>query len=240
MKFYLQWYDRLPSTNLFLKELFELDSQLLNGTVVAAREQTQGKGRRGRDWLSGADENLTFSILLRGTYEPQKLPSAAMAAAIAAAELLETEGIGANLKWPNDVLVNGRKICGILSEGVSGGIIVGIGLNVNMKSDGHIDQPATSMLIETGERRNIDRLLEKLLPMLSARLDEWAQGGFSRVRKKWEEKVPTIGKMILVRDGDCLRQGILHGFGENGELLLQDETGTVTPVWAGDISVRGI
>jgi len=164
------------------------------------------------------------------------LPAAAMAAAISVVELLAAENVSAVLKWPNDVLVNGEKICGILSEGVPGGMIVGIGLNVNMQHADHIGQPATSMLIESGERRNIDELLEKLLPILSARLDEWAEGGFSKVRKKWEENVPTIGRMVSVRDGDTVREGLLAGFGDDGELLLQDESGTVSPVWAGDVS----
>ena len=235
MNFYLQWYDRLPSTNVFLKELFELDSQLVSGTVVAAREQTQGRGRRGREWLAGANENLTFSFLLRGNCEPRKLPAASMAAAIAVAELLEAEGIRADLKWPNDVLVNGKKICGILSEGVPGGIIVGVGLNVNMQSAGHIDQPATSTLIETGARRSVDELLAKLLPILSARLDEWAQGGFPSLRAKWSAKTPAPGTAVSVRDGDVVREGLLAGFGDDGELLLQDISGTVAPIWAGDV-----
>ena len=237
MNFYFQWINRLPSTNTFLKERLELEPQLPSGTVVATREQTQGKGRRGRDWLSAANENLTFSFLLRGEYAPRTLPAAAMAAAISVAELLAVEKIDADLKWPNDVLVNGKKICGILSEGVRDGIIVGIGLNVNMQRADHIDQPATSILIETGARQNIDDLLEKLLPILSARLDEWAQGGFPKVRKKWEAHVPTIGKMVFVRDGDAVREGLLAGFGENGELLLQDKTGTISPIWAGDVNV---
>lgn len=237
MKFSIKWTDRLPSTNTFLKEWLELDSQLPSGTVVATREQTQGKGRRGRVWISAANENLTFSIFVRGAAEPQKLPAAAMAAAVSIAELLEKQGVNADLKWPNDVLVGGKKICGILSEGASGGIIVGIGLNVNMTSADHIDQPATSLLMETGERRNIDDLLASLLPILSTRLDEWAEGGFSKVRKNWEEKVPTIGKLVSVRDGAAVREGLLAGFGENGELLLQDVTGTISPVWAGDVSV---
>jgi BirA family biotin operon repressor/biotin-[acetyl-CoA-carboxylase] ligase len=237
MNFHLHWYDRLPSTNTFLKDRLVLESQTPSGTVVATREQTQGRGRRGREWVSSANENLTFSFLLRGEYDPRSLPAAAMAAAIAVAEFLKEEGIQADLKWPNDVLAGGRKICGILSEGVAGGIIVGVGLNVNMQAADHIDQPATSMLIESGERRNIDDVLETLLPILSARLDEWIQGGFSSLRKRWEAKVPTLGKPVSVRDGDCHRQGILAGFGENGELLLQDAAGTVSPVWAGDVSV---
>lgn len=236
MKFQVQWYDRLPSTNVFLKEMLEINPQILSGTVVAARDQTQGKGRRGREWLAAANENLTFSFLLRGNYELKKLPAASMAAAIAVAELLAGLNIAADLKWPNDVLVGGKKICGILSEGVSDGIIVGVGLNVNMQSAGHIDQPATSILMETGERRSVDDLLASLLPVLAARLDEWAQGGFPGLRARWEANVPTIGKPVSVRDGDSFREGLLAGFGDDGELLLQDISGTVSPVWAGDVS----
>ncbi|MCC7300091.1 MAG: biotin--[acetyl-CoA-carboxylase] ligase [Verrucomicrobia bacterium] len=237
MKFSIQWYERLPSTNTFLKELAGLNKQLPSGTVVAAREQTQGRGRREREWLSSTGENLTFSILLRGKYALRQLPSASMAAAVAVAELLDGEGIKPNLKWPNDVLVNGKKICGILADGVSGGVIIGIGLNVNMRSADHIDQPATSVLIETGARRDVTQLLEKMLQHLSVRLDDWAEGGFSKVRKNWESKIPNLGKTITVRDGDIFRKGTLEGFGPDGELLLRAADGIVSAVWAGDVSV---
>jgi len=190
-----------------------------------------------RVWLAGANENLTFSLLLCDDVDAHKLPSSSMAVAIAVAEMLQKEGIPASLKWPNDVLVNGRKICGILAERISQGLIVGIGLNINMDCAKHIDQPATSILMETGKRRDVDELLEKLLKHLSVRLDEWMQGGFSKVRKNWEAKVPNIGKTVTVRDGDAFRSGILAGFGEDGELLLQDENGEIKSVWAGDLSV---
>lgn len=237
MEFYPQWYERLPSTNTFLKECLELEPELPGGTVAAAREQTQGRGRRGRPWESGTGENLTFSVLLRGSFDPRSLPAAAMAAAVAVAELLQAENVPATLKWPNDVLVDGKKICGILSERVPGGVIIGIGLNVNMQTADHIDQPATSMRMVTGERCDIDLLFEKLLSRLSEILDGWEHGGFSRVRKKWETNVPTLGKPVSVRDGDSLREGLLAGFGEFGELLLQDRNGTVDSVWAGDVTL---
>lgn len=237
MKFTVQWIDRLPSSNTFLKELAGLKGQLPSGTVVAAREQTQGRGRMEREWLSGANENLTFSLLLLSdAIEAHQWPSATMAAAVAAAEMLEEAGIRASLKWPNDVLVNGKKICGILAERVPQGLIIGIGLNVNMQSADHIDQPATSVLMETGKRANVDELLEKLLKHLSVRLDEWVDGGFSKVRKRWAEKVPSIGKSVTVRDNNALRTGVLAGFGENGELLLLEADGVTRPVWAGDVS----
>ena len=236
MKFYLQWYARLPSTNTFLKERLAVESNLPSGTVVAAREQTQGRGRLDREWFSSVGANLTFSILLRGKFNPRQLPSASMAAAVAVAELLETEGLKPSLKWPNDVLVNGKKICGILSEGIADGVIIGIGLNVNMQNAEHIDQPATSVLIETGKRRDIDELLGKLLKRLSVRLDEWAAGGFSKVRKNWEAKAQNIGETVAVRDGGTAHKGVLAGFGPDGELLLRADDGTVLSIWAGDLS----
>ena len=237
MKFYPQWYARLPSTNTFLKERLAVESNLPSGTVIAAREQTQGRGRLDREWFSSVGANLTFSILLRGKFAPRQLPSASMAAAVAVAELLEAEGLNPSLKWPNDVLVNGKKICGILSEGITGGVIIGIGLNVNMQNTEYIDQPATSVLIATGKRRDVDELLGKLLKHLSVRLDEWAQGGFSKVRKNWESKIPNVGKPVTVRDGNAVRTGVLAGFGNDGELLLRDKTGTVSSIWAGDVIV---
>jgi len=236
MKFYLQWYARLPSTNIFLRERLNVEPDLPSGTVAAAREQTQGRGRRGREWLSASGENLTFSLLLRGKYRPRNLPSASMAAAVAVAELLETEGLNPSLKWPNDVLVNGKKICGILSEGIAGGVIIGIGLNVNMQRADHIDQPATSVLLETGRRRDTDELLEKLLKYLSVRLDEWAQDGFAGVRGNWEAKIPNIGRSVTVRDGGLFRSGLLTGFGDDGELLLRNDSGEISSIWAGDVS----
>jgi BirA family biotin operon repressor/biotin-[acetyl-CoA-carboxylase] ligase len=236
MKFYLQWYARLPSTNTFLKERLAVEGNLPSGKVIAAREQTQGRGRREREWLSSTGENLTFSILLRGSYDRRKLPSASMAAAMAVAEQLEAEGLKPVLKWPNDVLVNDKKICGILSEGIADGVIVGIGLNVNMQNAEHIDQPATSVLIETGKRRDIDELLRKLLKHLSVRLDEWAEGGFSAIRKSWEAKVRNIGEAVTVRDGDAVQTGVLAGFGPDGELLLRSADGKVLSIWAGDLS----
>lgn len=236
MKFYLQWYARLPSTNTFLKERLNVEPDMLSGTVAAAREQTQGRGRRGREWLSAPGENLTFSVLLRGKYRPRDLPSASMAAAVAVAELLTAEGLNPALKWPNDVLVNGKKICGILSEGIAGGVIIGIGLNVNMQCADCIDQPATSVLLETGRRRDTDELLDRLLKYLSARLDDWAQGGFFKVRRSWEAKIPNIGRSVTVRDGGLFRSGVLAGFGDDGELLLRDERGVIHTIWAGDVS----
>jgi biotin-(acetyl-CoA carboxylase) ligase len=105
-----------------------------------------------------------------------------------------------------------------------------------MQNADHIDQPATSILMESGKRRDVDKLLDKLLKHLSVRLDEWAAGGFFAIRKNWEARIPNIGKSVTVRDGTAVRVGILAGFGPDGELLLRDKTGAVNAIWAGDVS----
>ena len=237
MRYIICRENELPSTNTALRQRATEDPALPSGTVLVARVQTQGRGRRSRCWISKAGENLTFSLLLRGAIEPRRLPSASMAAAAAVAGLLEDEGLTPVLKWPNDVLVNGKKICGILSEGISGGVIVGIGLNVNMQSAEGIDQPATSLWMETGARRDPDRLLETLLGHLSVRLEAWGQGGFAALRADWERLGAGRGRPVKVLDGDSVKTGRFEGYGPDGELLLRDGSGAVRPVWAGDLSV---
>jgi BirA family biotin operon repressor/biotin-[acetyl-CoA-carboxylase] ligase len=236
LQFNIIWHDRLSSTNTTLGELAEKTPNLPSGTVIAAREQTRGRGRLDRVWVSGKDENLTFSLYLRTDAAPHRLPSAAMAAAVAVADFLENEGIQAALKWPNDVLVKGKKICGILAESVSGGVMIGIGLNVNMETTAHIDQPATSMRLESGKPYDREPLLPDLLKMLLPHLTAWENRGFSGIRESWEARASNLGKTIRLRDGETYREGVLAGFGEDGELLLQTPESTLLPIWSGELT----
>ena len=161
-----------------------------------------------------------------------------MAAALAVNDLLQNSGIDSSPKWPNDILVGNRKICGILSEYVSScGIIVGIGLNVNMTREEaeRIDRPATSIFIETGRPADIFQTLEKLFQPLEKRIQQWEAGGFNAIREEWICKAGPIGKPLRVHDGDTVKSGILAGFGNYGELLLKTNSGVET-VWAGDVT----
>jgi BirA family biotin operon repressor/biotin-[acetyl-CoA-carboxylase] ligase len=236
LPFNIIWHDRLSSTNTTLQELAERTPDLPSGTVIAAREQTGGRGRLDRIWISGKNEDLTFSLFLRAGPDLHRLPSVSMAAAVAVADFLENGGIHASLKWPNDVLVNGKKICGILSEAVSGGVIIGIGLNVNMDTTGHIDQPATSMRLESGKHYDREPLLQGLLEKLVPHLAAWENHGFPGIRKSWETRVTNLGKPIRLRDGNHERNGVLAGFGEDGELLLQTDESTCIPIWSGELT----
>ncbi len=238
MDFHIEWFDRLASTNALMRERFCQGTNLQSGLIVAAREQTAGRGRQDRKWLSAPNQNLCFSLFVQTGAELAAVPSLTMAAALAVNDLLRSIGILSAPKWPNDVLVGGKKICGILSERAEpAGIIVGIGLNVNMSSEEveAIDRPATSMLIETGKSHDIFQTLEALFQPLEYWIGEWEAGGFPNLRKTWTEQAGPVGKPLTVRDGDLKKSGTLAGFGDHGELLLKTKNGIET-IWSGDVS----
>lgn len=250
MNFQVEWYDRLASTNLEMRDRFFKDQGLCEGLVIAVHEQTAGRGRLDRKWISSAGKNLCFSLFIETDGALETVPSLTMAAALAVDDLLRSMGILSAPKWPNDVQVNGKKICGILSERVERdartaipasaarqGILIGIGLNVNMTTEdaGLIDRPATSILMETQRAGNINHILESLFEPLSYWISEWKKGGFSMLREPWTRKAGPIGRPLTVHDGDQRKSGSLAGFGDHGELLLQTANGIET-IWSGDVS----
>ncbi len=238
MDFQVEWFDKIASTNAAMRDAFRRGEKIESGRIIAAREQTDGRGRQDRKWLSAPDTNLCFSLFVQTGAELASVPSLTLAAALATTEMLNAQGIAAAPKWPNDVLVDGKKICGILSERVEPeGIIVGIGLNVNMSSEEAeaIGRPATSMLIETGTASDLSKTLDALLDLLDYWIGEWEQGGFSALREPWVLRAGPIGKPLTVRDGDIKKSGTLAGFGDHGELLLKTKNGIET-IWSGDVS----
>ena len=151
------------------------------GAVVAADEQTEGRGRLGRRWLAPAGTSLLVSVLLRPDVEPARLPELSLVAGRACAEAItEVAGLETKVKFPNDVLVQGRKAAGILAEASEGRVVLGVGVNVSQEAGqlpAEARTPATSLLLETG--REIDRaeLLVALLERLERRYDEWLGAG---------------------------------------------------------------
>ena len=166
-----------------------------------------------------------------------------MAAALGVADCLEEHGLTAQTKWPNDVIVGRRKIAGILPEpapgrGPPGLVVVGVGLNLGMtRAEAEaIDQPATSVLVETGSAPSPREVLPLLLRRLSPWLEAWGRGGFAALRGGWEAGCAGLGERVTVVDGGQRLSGMLAGFGEDGQLLL-DEGGSVREVWAGSLSL---
>lgn len=239
-----EWHDELPSTNAALAAALARNPALPSGTTIAARRQTAGRGRFDRRWVSAPGRDLACSFLVRF---PPHCPSPAalpMATALGVCRLIEVCGTQPRLKWPNDVLIGGRKACGILAEfhdlGVGGhAAVVGVGLNVNMSAEETktIDRPATSLLIETGQTWDVEDLLRLLQRKLSSPLDHWARAGFAGIRQEWELRCDDRGRTVTVSGLHDLT-GTVTGCGEDGELLLRDAQGTTHAVWSGDVTLR--
>jgi BirA family biotin operon repressor/biotin-[acetyl-CoA-carboxylase] ligase len=149
------------------------------GTVVAADVQTAGRGRLGRRWEAPAGTSLLFSTALVPAVPAERLPGLTLVAAQAVADALATTGVEPRLKWPNDVLLGGRKVAGILGEARDGRVVLGIGINVNI-SAGDLPRdalrPATSLLLETGAPLDRGELLAVTLAALEPRYDAWLAG----------------------------------------------------------------
>ncbi len=234
------WHDEFDSTNLAMKRRLEAGEALPAGFVLGARAQTRGRGRQGRGWLSVPGKDLTFSVLLRTSAAFPQLASLPIAVALGVAEALDRYGLRAATKWPNDVLIERKKIAGILSQRCpvdNEAFVVGIGLNVNMNAGdaARIDQPATSLLLETGRDYPVEEVLAHLLPHIGIWFDRWRDGGFAAIGPAWDRRVAYLHEAVTVRDGAQQRSGVLAGFGHDGELLLEEPSGEVRQVWTGDL-----
>lgn len=240
-----EWHDTLPSTNTELLERLRRGLSVPSGSVIAARIQTAGRGRQQRRWVAVPGRNLTFSFVWSRPVEASFLPSFAQALSVGIARYLESEGVRPTIKWPNDVQAGGRKVAGILCERAAGDadapfvIVAGIGLNVNMTGEdaAAIDQPATSLLLETGRERDVTRVLDELLRHLERPLMAWANGGFGGIRDMYESYAPAPGTEIRVRDGASHVAGRLEGFTEHGALRLRREDGRVQVFYSGDVEL---
>ena len=238
-----EWHDTLPSTNTYLRERLRAHPDLDPGTVVATLRQTQGRGRHNRQWVSSPGLDLAFSFLLRPDVSPERSPSLAMAVSLAVQRTLCALGLDARVKWPNDVVVHRRKIAGILSEYIPfagkgpPGMVVGVGVNVNMtlQEAAQIDRPATSMLIELGKPTELSKVLEAVLRELPSWLLRWQTGGFQALRGAWTASTEGIGSAARVTDGAQDIEGIVEGFGDEGELLLVSADGTRHVILLGDL-----
>ena len=150
------------------------------GALVAADEQTAGRGRLGRNWLAPAGTSLLCSLQLLPAMPPERLPELTVVAARACAEAIAAlTRLEPELKFPNDLLVGGRKVAGILAEAREQRVVLGIGVNVNVPAEElpqEVDRPATSLLVETGRELDRAELLAELLERLERRYDDWVSG----------------------------------------------------------------
>ena len=214
------------------------------GTMVIADEQTAGRGRLQRTWWAPVGSSLLFSLIFRPPLFPYEAQRLTMVCSLAVCDAIQdVSGVRAQVKWPNDVLVDGRKVCGILTElGVLGTeldyAIVGIGINVNvhMSSAPSLWAPATSLLQEVGHRVSRLGLLVALLSGIERRYFELRKG--HSFHAEWADRMATLGHPVQVFDGEQPYRGLATGVDQDGALLLRLESGETRRFLAGDVTMR--
>lgn len=204
------------------------------GLWLRAERQTAGRGRQGRDWVSPPG-NLYASTLVRLHPSDPPAPSLALVAAVALAETVEAFGAAPQIKWPNDLLIDGAKLSGILLERAGDAVVVGLGANLAHHPEG-IDRPATSLAAILGHAPDADTFLAALADSFARWLYRWRAEGLAPVRARWIEKAHPVGFALTARlpDGTTL-EGLFDGLDDMGALRLRLADGQVHVIHAADV-----
>jgi BirA family biotin operon repressor/biotin-[acetyl-CoA-carboxylase] ligase len=239
----LRHFQACPSTNDEAMRWARIGAP--HGAVVRADAQSSGRGRNGRTWNSPSGKGLYFTLIVRPTLEMSAVPQLTMLAALGAAQALDRFARGAAVKWPNDILLNSRKVGGILSEAsprsdVSSHVdwaVIGIGLNINHEADDLPPRPiypATSLLIDSGRRQNADDVLEVVLEEIRGLYERFATGEWEAIRRQWQTRDALLGRDVEVTTLDGAWRGFASSVETDGALCVRDERGPRRVV-AGDV-----
>jgi BirA family biotin operon repressor/biotin-[acetyl-CoA-carboxylase] ligase len=221
--FRLDFREATGSTNDDVREAARAGSP--SGLVVVAERQQSGRGRRGAAWICPPGEGLAFSVLLRPP-EPKALwPRLSLATGLAVAEGLDRHGVAAEVKWPNDVWIAGKKIAGILVEAGDDFVVVGIGINVGVTEFPEaLEDSATSLALECGEAPELPLVLASVLerlPVWQARIG----ADFEELLRRFRERCALTGKQVRLICADGVLSGEAAGIGDGGELLVRTSEG---------------
>ena len=219
-----------------------------HGTLVTAQAQTAGRGRRGRSWSSPAGVNLYFSLLLRPEFAPEKAPMLTLVMALAVLRAVRKEcGDLCGIKWPNDLVIGGRKVCGILTElrlqqMQIEHVIVGVGINVKEQIfPEETADKATCLERETGKKIEKEILLESILEAFEECYEKFLETeDLSGLKEEYENCLLNKDAGVRVLDPQGEYEGIARGITPGGELLVETTGGQLREVYAGEVSVRGI
>ena len=240
------YYNSIDSTNDAAKKI--AGEKKAHGTVVVAEKQTRGKGRMGRQWFSALGRDLLFSVILYPKASVVKVAQISMLAAVAVTEALnKTFGVKSGIKWPNDLLVDGKKICGVLLEMSAEAdcmryVILGIGINVNSdKSDwtNEIIDRTTSLKLVLGKNISRVEVLKSVLEELELWYEKWCDFGFDPVLDKWRALCVSQKKRATVKTLEKEYIGWIEGIDDEGALVLKLDDGTKKVFFSADVSLRG-
>lgn len=267
MQFSIHRFERVTSTNTIALQFAEKGAP--EGTVIIAREQTAGRGRFGRNWVSPLDSGLYLTIVFRPKRSFEELWQLAFVCSLAVAETIEcVSGLTPGLKWPNDVMLNGRKVCGLLVEigkavviseqGIKDSqenansahtavaipdskipVVVGIGINVNnTEFPEELANQATSLALEAGKRFDLHKVEQSLLGAIEAKYVQYGQEGFPPILTAWREYDITIGSRVAVHMPGKVIEGTAVEIDGEGNLVVRRLDGTLTKLLAGDVNIE--
>ncbi len=240
------FYEETGSTNIDAKRLAEEGAP--HGTVAVADKQNAGRGRRGRVWQSPAGKDIYFTLLLRPDFIPDKASSLTLVMALSVAQAVEAFcGLTTGIKWPNDIVVNGKKVCGILTEmnvepGYIQYVVIGAGINVNLAQfPEEITGTATSLFLESGMQWPRAELLQNVLKRFENNYEIFLQTqDLTGIRAEYVKHLVNVDKQVRVLDPAGEFEGIARGIDSSGELLVEKEDGEIARIYAGEVSVRGL
>ena len=238
-------FTSIDSTNLYCKRNFK---SLSHGSVIVSEEQTNGKGRLDRNWYSPAKQGLYFSLLLKPTINLKDAPKISIIAATATCIALKNLGYNPYIKWPNDIIINNKKICGILSELIGdmysiNALIVGIGLNVNNSLNefsNDIKEKASSLKIENGFSLNRSEILAEILNIFEDLYTEFTFNNFSDIYEKYKSFSLLIDKEVFLLKNSNKYKVIVKDINSDGSIKVLYEDNTIENLLSGEISIRGL
>ncbi|MDG5470623.1 biotin--[acetyl-CoA-carboxylase] ligase [Jeotgalibacillus sp. ET6] len=241
----IYYYESVDSTQKIAHKLAQ--EQAPEGTLVIAEEQTSGRGRMSRSWHSPKGTGIWMSLLLRPVLPPQKAPQFTLLTAVAVVQAIEDVcDVNVEIKWPNDLLVNNRKITGILTELQADSeqihsLIIGIGMNINQQQEDfpkELHELATSLAMETGSEVSRSAIVQRIMHHLEKYYLLYMDKGFAPIKLLWESYAISIGRHITARTINGVLTGIACGITEEGILLLEDDQGVTHSIYSADIEIN--
>ncbi len=241
----IHYEESVDSTQKIAHRLANEDAP--EGTVIIAEEQLLGRGRMDRRWHSPKYTGIWMSVILRPNLPPPKAPQLTLITAVAVVQAIEElTDLSPQIKWPNDILINGKKVTGILTELQADAdritsIIIGIGINVNQQKEDYPEELhtiATSLSIESGKKLQRAELVKILLSKLENLYTLYLDKGFYPIKLLWESYAISIGKVITARTITGSIQGKALGITEDGVLMIEDEMGKVHHIYSADIELK--
>ncbi len=238
-------FEETTSTNDVIEKLAR--DRVREGAVVFAESQSKGRGRHGRKWISPPHKGLWFSVLLRPALRPAAATQLTIAAASALFRAIQAQtGLLPQIKWPNDILLRGKKVAGILTELSAeldrvNYVILGIGVNVNTGAGefpAELRKLVSSLKIETGHRQNRAELAVKILRELDSDYSRITAGKFETLADEWEKHCSTLGQHVVIRAGDRKVGGRAESLDADGALLLRTQHGHLEPIVGGDVTIE--